>query len=318
MTLLEMMEQPTMTQPAAVPASAITQPERDLSASTFCLLLKFSVLGNSKKVETSQITTDAREDSVKVSKVLLDSPELEAINKADREFKKEIDALALPYDAGMRLIPNEIMENVYQMCEEYAHQTRPPLIRGFMEMYRDRAAQAPSRLASLYDPADYPEPEKVEAKFAFEYRIVMFGAIPEQLRQISGKIFDREKEKLAAHMEQAGQAIDEALFETCAQLVSHLRQKLEPEADGRERRLHETTVKNLQEFVANFDVRNVRNNSQLAGQVDALKGLMRGVSKDRLKNSEGLRRRLHAELAQVEQNLVAERKPTRRFKLAEE
>lgn len=315
MTLLEMMEQQAMN-PSQI--GTIEQPDRDLSASTFCLLLKFSVLGNSKKVETSAIQTDAREDSVKVSKVLLDSPELEAINKSDREFKKTIDALALPYDAGMRLIPNEIMEQVYNLCEEYAHETRPPLIAAFMAMYQDRAAQAPARLQSLHDPDDYPEPAAVEAKFGFEYRIIMFGQIPEQLRAISGKIFDREKAKLAAHMEQAGQAIDEALFETCAQLVSHLRQKLEPEADGREKRLHETTVKNLQEFVQNFDVRNVRNNSQLAAQVDALKGLMRGVTKDRLKDSEGLRRRLHSELAQVEQNLIAERKPTRRFKLAEE
>lgn len=290
----------------------------DLASRTLCLKLEFSALGNRRKVETSRITTDADEDSVKVSKVLLESPELEAIKKSDRAFTAAVDLIALPYDIGARLIPMDAVPAIYADCEDYQIRVRPAMVDAFMAVYQQRAAEAAARLGSLYNSQDYPDENTVRDTFTFEYRFMIFGQVPPQLRQISGRIFNQEREKMAAHLEQAGAEVAQVLRETCAQMVSHLRERLTPETDGKQRILHATTVTHLTEFLNNFNVRNVTDDKDLSAQVEQLRGLMRGVTKDRLKDSEGLRLRLHKELAEVETNLEVIRKPTRRFKLGEE
>lgn len=314
MTLLEMMEPQTMTQ---TPASIVPTetPTRDLSQRTLCLVLKFHTLGNSRKVKTSQIQTDADEDSVKVSKVLLASPELEAIRKADREFTAAVDDIALPYDVGARLIPADAVEQVYNDLEEYSKVTRPALVEAFMEVYAQRKAEAPARLASLHNADDYPPEHKVREAFGMEYKFVVFGEVPPELRSISGRIFDQERNKMAAHLENVEQEIAEAMRLELVEAVSHLQDRLTPETDGSQKILHKTTVTHLQEFLDNWTKRkNAVNYPELNAEVEKLRAMMKGASKERLKESESFRRRLHQDLTAAAQTLEVIRKPTRRFK----
>ena len=61
-------------------AVAITDPGMDLAKKTVCIKVRLSTMGNTRKVSTAQIETDADKDLLRVSKQLVDSEELKSIS----------------------------------------------------------------------------------------------------------------------------------------------------------------------------------------------------------------------------------------------
>jgi hypothetical protein len=107
------------------------------------------------------------------------------------------------------------------------------------------------------------------------------------------------------------------LRETCLNLVSHLRSSLECDAYGAPKRLATSTVRNLQEFFENFNLRNVTNDAELGSLVEQGRGLISGIDAESLRTMDGLRLRVRSELNNIEQAvtdtmMVA---PTRRIKM---
>ena len=66
-----------------------------------------------------------------------------------------------------------------------------------------RCVRRPRKGRSLYNPADYPPLEYVEQQFTFIWQYISFG-VPDQLREISTKIWQDEREKAAEVMAEAG------------------------------------------------------------------------------------------------------------------
>src|SRR5439155_19108495 len=67
---------------------AITDPGLDLARKTVCIKVRLSSMGNTRKVSSSQIEADADKDLLRVSKQLVDSAELKAINRFDGEIRR--------------------------------------------------------------------------------------------------------------------------------------------------------------------------------------------------------------------------------------
>ena len=88
---------------------------------TILMKLNFTGLGNSAKVSTAQVECDTDKDLLRVSKKLLDSPELEAIRSLDGEIRRYVYYTCKPittstqswWQASRRRI---VVENEFDWC----------------------------------------------------------------------------------------------------------------------------------------------------------------------------------------------------------
>ena len=72
----------------------------------------------------------------------------------------------------------------------------------FLTGYPRLCQEAAGRLRTLPDPADYPSVEEVGSRFTFSWQYVSYG-VPEQLREISARMFQTERDKAVQAMSEA-------------------------------------------------------------------------------------------------------------------
>ncbi len=299
------------------PIIAIEDRGQDLAQKTVCLKVHLGLVGNSRKVSNSQVEVDADKQLIRVSKILLDSVELQVIKTLDGEVRRYLYDTCLPFESGIQLVPLPQIETVDQKLREYA-QKRRDLVEAFVGSYPRLCEQAATRLRTLYNPNDYPPVNIVRSHFAFSWRYVSFG-VPGQLKEISARIFEDEREKAGRMMAEASSEIQQVLRAALAEMVAHLRDRLADQADGKPQRVRESTVQKLRNFLDTFDFRNVTDDQELKEQVEKARQLLSGVSTDAIRNTAELRARVKdgmAEIAQRLDTMVADR-VGRKFRLDE-
>lgn len=304
--------------PAVPPVSAVPATVKDVSSlvsKTVFLKTRFGSLGNTRKVSGSDVLeTDADVALLKVSKQLLDSPELDAIKKADTKMRTWLYNTCLPYDMGIQLLPVGLIETAQARMLEY-QQERAALVDSFVAAYPALCDNAASHLGSLYSTGDYPSVDAIRAKFIFEWQYISFG-VPGQLKGISSALFQAEQEKAAKQMQTATDEITALMRTTLYEMVSHLQEKLTPGDDGKPRILRESAVKNLTDFLATFDMRNVTDDKELSAQVAKLRDLVGGTSATTLRSSDLFREKIRSGMEGITSALsgMVEVKAGRKFR----
>ena len=291
---------------------------QDLAQKTVCVKVRLGRLGNTRKVSNSQVEVDTDKSQIRVSKHLLDSRELRAIANFDGEVRRYLYDTCLPFEAGIHLCPLALLEEMEGRLRQLGTR-RKGLIEEFLAVYPLLCQEAGKRLRSLYDPSDYPPVEYVEQQFTFIWQYISFG-VPDQLREISTKIWQDEREKAAQVMAEAGQEIQQVLRSAMAELVKHMRDRLKDGPDGKPLKFKESTVSNLADFLGTFNFRNVTDDAELRSLVDKTRGLLLGVSADDLRTTAGVRAKVQqgmADLAAELDTLIVKR-PGRKFRLNEE
>jgi hypothetical protein len=89
-------------------------------------------------------------------------------------------------------------------------------------------------------------------------------------------------------------------MEELQQLVAHLTERLTGQTDGKAKTFRNSAVTNLTEFFDRFRQLNVRSNEDLDGLVEQCQGVIRGVEPQSLRDKQGLRQQVAAELGQVQ------------------
>ncbi len=202
---------------AASVADRIIAPDRDLSQTTVCLRVQFGSLGNSRKVSSASVNVDADKNLIRVTKRILDARELQAIRRFDYELRHYLYQICLPYDVGIHLIPYEAVETVEAKLLQ-ARDERPALVEQFLRVYPSLCRQISMRLRTLYNPADYPPVDYVRSKFTLDWTYLRFG-VPDELREVSPRIFAIERNKAAQRLAEASAEIQQVLRTTLAQMV---------------------------------------------------------------------------------------------------
>ncbi len=244
--------------------------------------VNFGVMGNSRQVSNAAVLkTDANTKLLKIQKTLLESPELEAIKKADGKLRSTLYDSCLPYvDMGIMLAPLGALDKLEEILKEYSD-TRKNLVADYLAMYPQRVEEARTKTESLaielnvpfdmlWTDSAYPPVSVVESKFRFDWQYLSFMT-PESLK--SKGMYEMEQQKASEKMSQAVDEITLLMRQTLLDLVSHLQTSLEPSADGKKKKLHATAVTNVQEFIKSLKDRNITNDTQLdamAAQVSAL------------------------------------------------
>jgi hypothetical protein len=288
---------------------------QDLAQRTVCVKVRLGRLGNTRKVSNSQVEVDTDKSLIRVSKHLLDSQELRAVANFDGEIRSYLYDTCLPFDAGIHLCPLALLEQMEAKLRDFAARRRE-VVAAFLEAYPRLCQDAANRLRSLYNPGDYPPVEYVEQQFTFRWQYISFG-VPDQLREISTKIWQEEREKAAQVMAEAGDEIQQVLRAAMAELVKHMRDRLKDGPDGKPLRFKETTVSNLVEFLGTFDFRNVTDDGELKALVDRARAILGGVDAEALRTTSGLRARVQQEMADLaaELDTMIVKKPARKFRL---
>jgi hypothetical protein len=247
-------------------------------------------MGNTRKVSTSQIEADADKALLRVSKHLLDSAELKAIRQFDGEIRRYLYNICLPFEIGIHLLPIAALETVENRLRQFAVD-RVQLIDAFLTAYPSLCQDAAQRLRGLYNPADYPPIDDVRQQFGLSWQYVSFG-VPDQLKGISQDVWEQEREKAAQRMAQASSEIQQVLRETMAGLVQHMADRLQTSEDGKPLRFKNSTVSNLVEFLANFEFRNVTDDTELQNLVAQARQMLQGVDAEDLRSTGELRRKV--------------------------
>ncbi|MGD0009843.1 MAG: DUF3150 domain-containing protein [Terriglobia bacterium] len=223
----------------AVPILNIQSSDNELAKQTVFIKLHLGLLGNSRKVSSSQVAVVADKALIRVSKTLLDSPELRAIRTLDGDIRHFLYDMCLPFEVGIHLLPLGLVETVDERLHEFKYK-RGELVESFLSAYPRLCQEAAGRLRTLYNPADYPPVDDVRSRFTFGWQYVSYG-VPEQLREISAQFFQEEREKAVVAMSEACSEIQQVMRASLLELVSHLRDRLGDQPDGKPQRLREST-----------------------------------------------------------------------------
>jgi hypothetical protein len=137
----------------ALPILEIQEPGADLARKTVFIKLHLGLLGNSRKVSSSQVEVDADKELVRVAKTLLDSPELQAIRTLDGDVRRFLYDTCLPFEVGIHLLPLGLLETVDERLNEFREKRRV-LVEVFLFAYPRLCQEAAGRLRTLHNPAD--------------------------------------------------------------------------------------------------------------------------------------------------------------------
>jgi hypothetical protein len=118
----------------AAPILIIQSSDNELAKQTVFIKLHLGLLGNSRKVKTSQVAVDADKALIRVSKTLLDSPELQAIRILDGDIRHFLYGVCLPFEVGIHLLPLGLVETVDERLHEFKYK-RGELVGSFLSAY---------------------------------------------------------------------------------------------------------------------------------------------------------------------------------------
>src|SRR5262249_22925931 len=151
---------------------------------------------------------------------------------------------------------------------------------------------ARERLGSLYNPSDYPEALVGLFDLSWDFPS---AEPPDYLVALSPQVYEQERARVAARLEEAVQLAEQAFLDEFARLVEHLTERLTgTNDDGTPKVFRESAVGNLLDFFQRFRELNVRSNPQLDALVEQARQAVRGVAAQDFRDGEGLRQRVSA------------------------
>jgi hypothetical protein len=299
----------------------VPAPATQILDRSVCVAISIGKFGTRRKVNSSEVTTDADPELIHISKEILKSAQYDAIKSLDGRARKYFmsRALPFPFKSGFYLIPIDLIPEVEARMALFERE-RQELIAAFVEVYPDLVTQAQLRLGSLFDPRDYPPAERVMAAFQWDRRYVDVG-VPGKLRSIDEALFNSQQEKIARETAKAVEAGQELLRKQMAEFVSRLVDRLSGKDDGNPKTFKNTAVTKLQDWLTVFDARNsVVNDDELQRLADRAKALISGVEPATLRTDAMLREVTQKGFAEINAQLdtMMVDRPKRRIILDED
>lgn len=252
--------------------------------------IRRKVKADGATINGGEVGTDIAERSVTVTKKLLKCEEYDAIVKADNAFYTKMMARVIHshYRKGVYLLPTKLFKWFLDEVNKYIDE-RDRLVDLFINAYRDRIREAIQDLGPLFNPGDYPMPDEVRKAFAVTWQSMARESVDERLKLFSPSEYQKQVTELQKSREEACEEVRRTLRAGLMQLVEHLAERLEPDADGALKVLRGSTVDNLSKWLDLFDDRNITNDQDLQDTVKVLRDTMDGVDRDILKDSDSVR-----------------------------
>ncbi|MDB5348499.1 MAG: hypothetical protein JWP89_6876 [Schlesneria sp.] len=209
-------------------------------------------------------------------------------------------AISLPYpEPGIRLIPQRVIGDFDRQLAGFQEELTDA-VATLDQRYDELRSAARRRLGNLYDARDYPP--TLIGLFGIEHEYPSVEP-PDYLRQLNPELYEQECRRVQTRFDEAVQLAEQAFLEELSKLVDHLGERLNGNADGKQKVFRDTAVTNLTEFFERFRSLNVHSNDQLDELVQRAQRAMSGVAPQQLRDDGPLRHRLATQLSSVQSSL---------------
>lgn len=291
-------------------AGTTTTPAQRLRSTMAAARVSFTWMGTQKTLNPEQKARAAEAfgaegRSLSAGKKLLDTSHVafRAVTAIRGQVEAYFRALSLPFpEPGVRLIRHDAVESfAAQMADDKVE--LDDAVANLDRHYGELKQAARDRLGSLFNPADYPE--TLVGLFGVEWSFPSVEP-PEYLVRLSPGLYEAERARVSARFEEAVQLAERAFTEEFARLVAHLAGRISGVGeDGQPRVFRDSAVENLAGFFERFRALNVRSSDQLDALVAEAQRAVRGHGARDLREDDGLRNEVAAQLSRVQTSLDA-------------
>lgn len=275
-------------------------PEDPLDKKAICLEVRFScptftklvkkdqarvTVNRSQTVETED-QKDPDQDRMQVRKKTLDCSEVVRIKKMETRVRSYLEVKCVPsmvYKKGVVLLPLRSLDEVYIQLRIF-QQELSVLVETLIQVYDIRKAEARSSLGELFSEKDYPTPDQLRDMIKI-YWVPRARGVPQTLREFRAEIFAEEQAKVVDLCRQEYDYVRQLLRVDMNRMVDHLVDVLTPGPQGERKVFKDSTVDNIQRFLAEFDARNITDDDQLATVVARCREVLNGVDPKDLRKS---------------------------------
>lgn len=270
-----------------------------------CVLLSFTVklIGNTAKGDIDEIETDADRKMLRLSKSLLDCEEYRNLHRIASTIRKEIRQVCIGTSSekfqgkdgktyqiggglndmikqGCYITPLRSVPKVQDIIKEFQPIFDDALTK-LIEVYENEIRKSKARLGSQFKRSDYFPVERLRDLCFITYKYLDVG-IPDSLRGISQELFESEQKKASEVWANATKSMDDLLTVAFSKIVDSMLEKLNPET-GKKKRLTESGLQQIKDFIADFPAKNISNNKELEEMVDKFRKIIGGRDLDKIK-----------------------------------
>lgn len=273
----------------------ITDTTAGISRAAMLVSLNISVYTGRKmdrktqaEVVANKGAASARAASVYKS-LFADCPELEAIVKFQSRARNRHYDLTLPWsDSGIRLLPTKAFMDYTQETDQM-RQHFEFLVEQFLLKFDTLVAAAAFKLGTMFDRDEYPLRDEVAGRFRFDVAYMPLPTSGDFRLDIEHEtqqaLVDQYEQRMAEQVAAAQQDAWTRLYEA----LTHLKDKLTLDEEGKRKIFRDTTVTNVQELCDALTKLNVTGDPALEAARRKLEDAILGVEPAELRKEEGER-----------------------------
>jgi hypothetical protein len=190
-------------------------------------------------------------------------------------------------------------------------------VKDLQERYAELRESARHDLGDLFNEHDYPT--QIDELFDVHWDYPNLEP-PNYLKEINPELYEEQKKRIEARLEEAVAMTEAALAEEMNKLITHMIDRLTGGEDGKPKQFKDQTVENLREFFDGFKAANIGSNAQLDALMEQAKGVIGSRTPGEMRTDAQIRDQIKEGLQSVATQLDAlmVAKPRRKIVLEEE
>ncbi len=240
----------------------------------------------------------AGDDSGQYNKALVAREALDEIRKLTNEAREFHYKMTLPWlDNGTRILPSAHFNDYSQEMRTFKNKFEGAT-RDFTTNYPQVINDARARLNGLFDPTDYPEPDQINAKFAFDVSVLPMPDAADFRVQLQGEDLQRLQQSTQAQLDAAQTSASRDIYSRLAETVGRMAERL----SGEEKKtFRNSLVENIRELVDLIPGLNVTGDQKIEELRQDIKTRLAKYDPDQLRDNAHAR----TETAQAAQDIMA-------------
>jgi len=281
-----------------------------------CLIqLSASIWQGSSIVDLNTMMKSKKSNEWLRGRKSLVNPELLGpIKTSVHQARNTVQKYCLPFPiTSLYLVPKESLSVIDENLQRHRDRFWEK-VQDFEIMYEAAKEEARSVLGDLFNEADYP-PE-IARKFNFNWRFLTIDT-PGKSGVLSPEIYEREKQKFVEMMNETRDLATTALSEEFGHVVEMLVERLSTNGE-KPKVLSASMFNKLNEFLADFETKNIFNNERLQELTEEARSVINGVSTYNLRYNNGLREQLKEQMNNLKTSIdsAIDDLPRRKLRLA--